>query len=196
MVIPLSQGTAVFYPELFEPQVRADLYQALLSQVQWRQDYLRFYGKSVPIPRLQAWYGDVGAAYTYSGVILEPLPWIQPLQMIRHIIEPIAGVQFNSVLINLYRDGNDGVAWHSDDEPELGEHPVIGSVSLGGTRRFMLKPKDKTNPERHELALSDGSLLLMSGETQKYWVHQVPKTKKPVLPRINLTFRVIQGHST
>lgn len=145
----------------------------------------------MPIPRLTAWYGEKDTTYVYSGIVLEPISWVEPLILIKNEIEHFSPVKFNSVLLNLYRNGNDSVAWHSDDEPELGQKPVIGSVSLGGTRRFMLKSKDNNNSESYSIDLTNGSFLLMAGDTQKYWLHQIPKTKKEIAPRINLTFRVI-----
>lgn len=189
--LPIEQGEMIYYSNFFEQQTSDLLYQELEKKIKWTQDYFKIYGKSIALPRLTAWYGDPEKRYTYSGIEMNSLPWIEPLLFIKKEIELVAKVKFNSVLINFYRDGNDGVAWHSDDEKELGEIPVIGSVSLGGTRRFMLKPKDKESKQKYELELAHGSFLLMAGETQKYWLHQVPKTKKQVQPRINLTFRVI-----
>jgi alkylated DNA repair dioxygenase AlkB len=121
---------------------------------------------------------------------MEPEPWTPPLLEIKARIEEEAGVEFNSVLLNLYRDGRDGVAWHSDDEPELGPSPLIGSVSLGATRRFQFRLKSRKELRR-ELNLEHGSFLLMSGSTQRTWQHQVPKTSRRVEPRVNLTFRNI-----
>lgn len=166
----------------------------LLAEVQattaWRQDTFRIYGKEMPIPRLNAWYGEPGCVYTYSKIELDPLPWTGPLVEIKERIEPTAGGEFNSVLVNLYRDGADSVAWHSDDEPELGTRPVIASVSLGASRSFHLRHKELPDV-RHRMRLEHGSLLVMRGTTQRHWQHQVPKTKASVGPRINLTYRLI-----
>jgi alkylated DNA repair dioxygenase AlkB len=166
-------------------------FHQLDQQTRWQQDYIQLFDKTLPIPRLTAWYGDPGKTYTYSGIAMHPEDWTETLLEIKTRVEAIAGRPFNSVLLNKYRSGRDSVAWHSDDEPELGSHPVIASVSFGATRRFRLKHKYKQAVERASLDLPPGSLLLMAGTTQKYWLHQVPKTAKPVGPRINLTFRWI-----
>jgi alkylated DNA repair dioxygenase AlkB len=189
--LPIEQGEVFYYSNFFDRETSDFLYQELEKNIQWTQEYIKFYGKSIALPRLTAWYGDPDKCYIYSGIEMKPLPWIEPLLFIKKEIELVAKVEFNSVLLNFYRDGKDGVAWHSDDEAELGEHPVIGSVSLGGSRRFMLKPKAKDSKQKYEIELDNGSFLLMAGETQKYWLHQVPKTQKQVKSRINLTFRII-----
>lgn len=154
---------------------------------------MRFYGKEIDIPRLTAWYGDPGKSYTYSGISMPPLPWTETLRAIKSRIEGVVHAGFNSVLLNCYRSGKDGVSWHSDDEPELGPQPIIGSLSLGGTRVLQLRHKIRKYLPRVELALGAGSLLVMRDQTQRYWQHRIPKTKKSVAPRINLTFRVISG---
>lgn len=187
----LPHSDIKIYRNFFDPKTSDNFFNKLEQEINWKQEYIKLYGKENPVPRLTAWYGDKGYAYTYSGITMNPEPWTDALLEIKHKIETIANVNFNSVLLNLYRDGNDGVAWHSDDESELGKHPVIGSVSFGEERRFSFKYRDKTNPERHDINLKHGDFLLMQGETQQYWYHQIPKTKKPVSPRINLTFRVI-----
>jgi alkylated DNA repair dioxygenase AlkB len=151
----------------------------------------RFLVKLTPLPSLTAWYGDEGKSYTYSGIEQHPIPWTPTLFLIKTRIEKIAEVRFNSVLLNLYRDGRDSVAWHSNNESELGQNPVIGSVSFGATRRFSLKHK-KNKEHEIEIDLPHGTFLLMRGETQHYWRHQISKTTKDVRPRINLTFRIIQ----
>ncbi|QDZ38574.1 alpha-ketoglutarate-dependent dioxygenase AlkB [Euhalothece natronophila Z-M001] len=187
----LPHSDIKIYRNFFDAKTSDYFFSQLEKEINWKQEYIKLYGKENPVPRLTAWYGDKGYSYTYSGITMNPEPWTNSLLEIKHKIETIAQVNFNSVLLNLYRDGNDGVAWHSDDEPELGKHPIIGSVSLGGERRFSFKYRDKSNPERHDINLKHGDFLLMQGETQQYWYHQIPKTKKSVLPRINLTFRVI-----
>ena len=183
-------GEVSLYRNFFSLTECDRIFDNLNRTINWRQDSIKLYGKSIPLPRLEAWYGDSGKSYTYSGIEMMPEPWTPMLEIIKSRIEIIAGVRFNSVLMNLYRDGRDSVAWHSDDEPELGQNPVIGSVSFGGTRRFCFRHKQRPNCKA-EVALSDGSFLLMGGETQHFWLHQVPKTKQAVKPRINLTFRVI-----
>ena len=151
---------------------------------------MKLYGKEINLPRKTAWYGDMDKSYTFSGIHLNPEPWTPTLLQVKERIEDVAKVQFNSVLLNLYRHGNDGISWHTDEEPELGENPIIGSVSLGGTRRFMFRHRQDKDI-RAEVELTDGSFLLMAGETQHFWQHQIPKTSRQVEPRINLTFRVI-----
>lgn len=146
----------------------------------------------MPAPRLEAWYGDAGASYSYSGLAHEPLPWTPELQRLRERVEVAAGTTFNSVLANLYRDGNDSNGWHADDESELGEQPVIASLSLGAARRFLLR--HRASVERVEVVLEAGSLLLMRGKTQQCWKHSVPKQRTVHAPRINLTFRRVVAH--
>jgi len=143
-------------------------------------DHLR-----VAIPRLTAWHGEKG--YVYSGIRLEPAPWNEPLLELEAIAEELAWAPFNSVLLNLYRDGRDSVSWHADNEPGLGYNPVIASVSLGAQRRFQLR--HRRSGARVSLDLPHGSCLIMAGATQHHWLHQLPKTARPVGPRINLTFR-------
>ncbi len=161
----------------------------LLKEIKWQQDQLTLYGKSVNIPRLQAWYGEPQYTYTYSGLALSPQPLTPCLSALKAKVEHFTGITFNSLLANLYRDGNDSVSWHSDDEPELGDCPVIASLSFGETRNFQLKHKIKG--DKLNIDLTAGSLLLMSGTTQHFWSHCVPKTKRVKSPRINLTFRQI-----
>ena len=161
------------------------------KETPWRQENIRMFGRMVPQPRLVAWYGDPGLSYTYSGLTLEPLPWTATLTEVRDRVEEACGTCFNSVLLNLYRTGADSMGWHSDDEPELGENPVIASVSLGEKRKFHFRHRFNPELPRIHLELTSGSLLLMQGTTQHYWHHQVPKTRRNVSPRINLTFRRI-----
>jgi alkylated DNA repair dioxygenase AlkB len=148
------------------------------------------YGKKIPFPRLTAWYGDNEKPYSFSGITLQPHSWSPGLLKVKNDIEPKANVVFNSVLLNRYRDGSDSISWHTDAEKELGQNPVIASVNFGAERKFQLKHKD-TN-ERIDIILQHGSLLIMLGELQHYWKHQIPKTKKPLGERVNLTFRVIK----
>lgn len=185
-----TDGEVILYENFFTANESNRLFSDLQSHIQWQQDTIQMFGKCIPLPRLTAWYGDEGKSYTYSGIKQHPKPWIPELSTIKNRIERIAQVEFNSVLLNLYRSGKDGMDWHSDDEPELGENPIIGSVSFGGTRRFLLQHK-QIKEKKIETELSHGSLLLMQGETQHHWRHRVPKTTKTVKPRINLTFRII-----
>lgn len=191
--IPLNLVDAdiEYYPTFFNPNESDRFYQSLLKNTLWQQETMKFYGKAMPIPRLTAWYGDSNKPYTYSGIQLNPHAWTNELLEIKYHIEEIAGVSFSSVLLNLYRTGNDSVAWHADDEKELGTNPVIASVSFGATRTFQFK--HKTNAAlKAKIELQHGSFLLMQGATQHHWLHQIPKTAKPIQPRINLTFRTIR----
>ena len=166
----------------------ADAMQAaLIDEMPWSQHRVRLFGKELPAPRLSAWIGDPGAAYTYSRVRHEPQPWTPTLTRLRERLQAATGAPFNSVLANRYRNGRDSMGWHADDEPELGERPLIASVSLGAPRVFQLKPRGGGRTQ--SLLLTHGSLLLMGGETQRLYVHALPKTARPVGERINLTFR-------
>ena len=163
------------------------------SEIQWRQERIKLYGKVHKLPRLTAWYGEPGARYSYSGICSVAMPWTKSLLAIKHRIEQSTAGTYNGVLLNLYRDGADGMGWHSDDEPELGPAPVIASVSFGQPRNFQMKHKVDA-ALRQSILLGHGSLLLMQGETQKNWLHQVPKRtsrKSPMGVRVNLTFRQI-----
>ena len=184
-------GYVSLYENLFDPEESQHLLLELLNQITWQQENIKRFGRSIPLPRLTAWYGDASKSYTYSGITMNPLIWTPPLLRIKNKIEKITKHHFNSVLLNQYRHGKDSVAWHSDDEPELGKEPIIASVSFGATRQFMLKHKFKAEKEPITLNLNSGSLLLMKGKTQECWLHQVPKTGNEVAPRINLTFRTI-----
>jgi alkylated DNA repair dioxygenase AlkB len=164
--------------------------QKLKDEIDWKQESMNMYGKQVDFPRLTAWYGDNNKPYSFSGVTLQPKIWTKELLEIKQKIEPLSNVVFNSVLLNLYRCGNDSISWHTDAEKELGKNPVIASVNFGATRKFQLR-HIKTN-EKVEIELTHGSLLIMQGELQHFWQHQVPKTSKIVNERINLTFRVIK----
>jgi alkylated DNA repair dioxygenase AlkB len=187
-----QDGDVVLYRQFFGDQ-RSDRYlTTLLNEITWRQDQIRIFDRLIPLPRLTAWYGNPGQVYAYSGIQMDPLPWTPTLLDIKSRIEAFAEVEFNSVLLNLYRCGRDSVAWHSDDEPELGQNPLIGSVSFGATRRFSFKHKFDKTQQPIQVDLSHGSFLLMRGTTQHRWLHQIPKTKKPISERINLTFRVIK----
>jgi len=175
----------------FDVGESAKFFDEMLRQTHWRQEQIKMYGKLVDIPRLTAWHGDPGKSYTYSGITMQPDPWTQSLLNIKQRVDRASGVRFNSVLLSLYRSGEDSLSWHQDDEPELGENPVIASVSFGDTRSFQFRHKHRKELSTVSVSLTHGSLLIMKGSTQKFWVHQVPKTARPVAPRINLTFRVI-----
>ena len=165
------------------------LMQQLIDDTEWRQQEITVYGKAYLQPRLSAWHGDLG--YRYSGIRLEPAPWTPLLQQLRQRIELLTGRQFNSVLLNYYRDQNDAMGMHSDDERELGPRPAIASLSLGGKRDFVLKHRTRRDLASLRLPLESGSLLLMQGETQKYWRHGINRLKRNCEPRLNLTFRQV-----
>lgn len=189
--LQMQNADVKFYPDFFSPEESESFFQDLSESIAWEQPVLKFYGKEVKTPRLVAWYGDVGIQYSYSGITHISQVWTENLLTIKQRIEEVAKVSFNSVLLNLYRDGNDSVGWHSDDEPELGRNPVIDSVSLGSTRTFQFKSKQ--NPDlKTSIDLTNGSLLIMGGPTQHYWSHAIPKSKTVTTPRINLTFRTIK----
>lgn len=184
-------GADLFYDQQFISADQADILLAeIIAQVQWQQAELKIYGRNVLTPRLTCWMGDAGASYVYSNTQFHPLPWILPIADIKNRIESATGHTFNSVLLNYYRDGQDAMGWHSDDEKELGKQSVIASLSLGGVRRFLLRRKDKTE-KSFALDLQHGSLLLMQGDTQKNFQHALPCTAKQISARINLTFRKI-----
>lgn len=161
------------------------------TNILWKQDYIRLYGKKIPLPRLTSWYGDEGKAYKYSGILSQPNPWNKGLLYIKEQIEKIAGAQFNSVLINWYRNGEDYLNWHTDDEPELGKNPTIASVNFGEARDFQVRHNDD-HQLKFTVPLQHGSVLIMSGEMQHFWEHAVPKRKKVQHSRFNLTFRMIR----
>ena len=154
-------GEVIVYPRFFDLSESDRFFEQLNSSLKWRQDLIRVFGREIRIPRLNAWYGDEGKTYTYSGNSMSPLLWTPTLTMIKERIEKEIGLNFNSVLANLYRDGKDSVAWHSDDEPELGINPVIASVSFGETRRFQLRHKSNKELERVEIPLTHGSFCLL-----------------------------------
>lgn len=189
-VISHFDSDVMLYRHCFSLEDSDRLYSQLYDSIHWRQDSAKFFGKTHALPRLTAWYGERGKSYSYSGIRMEPEPWTAPLLEVKARVEQIIPQRFNSVLLNLYRHGQDSMGWHSDDEPSLGSNPAIASVSFGGTRRFRLRHRFQKETTV-TLELDHGSLLIMSGPTQHYWQHQVPKTSKPVSPRINLTFRVI-----
>ena len=188
--IELADAKIVFIEHFFTPSVSDQFLKVLTHQLDWQQGEILMFGKHVLEPRLTAWYGDNDKPYSFSGITLSPKVWNEELVSIKSKIEPIAKVDFNSVLLNRYRDGNDSISWHTDAEKELGINPVIASVNFGATRKFQLR-HIKTK-EKLEIELTHGSLLIMQGELQHFWQHQVPKTGQKVGERINLTFRVIK----
>lgn len=188
--VKVKNGEYTYISNFFDKTESFKYFDQLLNNTLWKQEEMTIYGKTLKFPRLTAWYGDSDKPYTFSGITLNPNKWTNELMEIKNKIEPKCHVEFNSVLLNLYRDGNDSISWHTDAEKELGKNPVIASVNFGETRTFQLK--HKTTNEKVSIKLENGSLLIMAGELQHFWKHQIPKTKKQVGKRINLTFRVIK----
>ncbi len=188
--IPLGPScTLSLLPQFIDTKESDKLVSKWTKELNWVQSEIFIYGKKVAIPRLNAWYGD--KAYAYSGTQFAAQPWTNELAELKARIEQTSNLEFNSVLINWYRNGQDSMGWHSDDEKCLGDAPQIASLSLGESRRFIFREKsDHSN--KKELLLSNGSLLLMLGETQRLWQHSLPKTRKSIGDRVNLTFRQIE----
>lgn len=186
----LPDAEIIYFPSFLSQEEADSLFNELLESTPWQQDEITVYGKKHLQPRLTALYGNEGKPYSYSNIIMQPHYWTLPLQKIKSLVESITGTNFTTVLLNYYRDGSDGNGWHADNEKELGINPIIASVSLGAHRNFQLRHNTDT-AQRKNIILENGSLLLMKGAAQHFWKHQVPKTKKPIGPRINLTFRVI-----
>ncbi|MFD2177480.1 alpha-ketoglutarate-dependent dioxygenase AlkB family protein [Veronia pacifica] len=186
-----DESWLLWYPEFYPLHHATDLYDCIENTLAWSQLPVTMFGRKLLQPRLQAWHGD--HEYTYSGLTLPPSPMPDVLNEIKSECEKVSQATFNSVLVNYYRDGCDYMGWHQDNEKELGETPVIASVSLGETRRFVLRHL-KTK-EKKEFELNSGSMLVMGGRTQTFWQHTVPKTAKPRRGRINLTYRkIISNH--
>ena len=186
--LPLEDADLTFDPHWLDPGAANALFAALHDTIAWEVHRIRLFGREHAAPRLSCWIGDPGTSYRYSGTNFQPRPWPAALLPIRARLARELGIDFNSVLANRYRDGRDAMGWHGDDEHELGPEPVIASLSLGATRRFVLK--HRRLPERKlALELASGSLLVMAGRTQQHYRHALPRTARPVGERINLTFR-------
>ena len=187
--VRLPDATISHFPALFCQNEADILFNQLKTQLTWKQEDIKIFGKICKLPRLTSWCSDKNETYTFSGIVNRPSCWTAAALKIKNRIECQAHYSFNSMLANLYRDGSDGIAWHSDNEPELGSSPVIGSVSFGVSRPF--KMRHKILGKRHTINLNHGSFLLMSGKTQSYWLHSIPRTKRAIGARINLTFRTV-----
>ena len=170
------------------------LFLALREEIPWEVHRIRIFGREVDSPRLSCWIGDADASYVYSRTRFEPQPWTVTLAKLRVRLEALCGARFNSVLVNLYRDGNDSMGWHSDDEPELGPRPTIASLSLGTPRRFRLRSRGQPITT-YTLVLPPGSVLCMAGDTQRHYRHELPKMRGVGAARINLTFRYVAAHA-
>ena len=189
--VDLSDAEVIYYPHFFDKEEADSIYAELINEIPWHQDEITVYGKKHLQPRLTALYGNEGKPYSYSNIKMQPHPWNLLLQKIKSKVESVSDTNFTTVLLNQYRDGKDSNGWHADNEKELGTNPVIASVSFGAERTFQLK-HNSDKDQKKSIVLEHGSLLLMKGTTQHCWKHQIPKTAKPVGPRINLTFRVIK----
>jgi len=188
--LDLPGADVVYYPDFIKPDEAHQFYQTIYRETNWQQDDIKIFGKIYAQPRLTALYADNEKPYSYSNITMYPSAFTFALSEIKKRIEAIADTSFTTCLLNLYRDGKDSNGWHSDDEKELGINPIIASISLGASRVFKLRNKED-HSLKTQLILDSGSLLLMKGETQHFWQHQIPKTTKPIKERINLTFRVI-----
>ncbi|RYG51167.1 MAG: alpha-ketoglutarate-dependent dioxygenase AlkB [Chitinophagaceae bacterium] len=185
-------GEAYLYNIFFSVQEADNMMRSLRDELPWKQEPVRIFGKELMQPRLTCWCADPGVSYSYSGITMHGEPWNPVLTVIKERVEKIAGVRFNGALLNYYRSGQDSMGWHRDNEKELGGNPVIGSVSFGGTRKFRFRDYS-SKKEIIPVDLAHGSFLLMKGLTQHYWEHQLPKTTKNNLPRINITFRCLKN---
>jgi len=191
IVLNLPDAEIIYYPHFFDKKVADDIFSQLKTDIPWQQDNITVFGKVHLQPRLTALFGNDGKPYSYSNIKMQPHSWTLLLQKIKSYVESVSEANFTTVLLNLYRDGKDSNGWHADNEKELGNNPIIASVSFGTERIFQLK--HNTIPElKQNIVLEHGSLLLMKGTTQHFWKHQIPKTLKPIGSRINLTFRIIE----
>jgi len=189
--LKLQDADVLYYPQVFNSTESQKYFKVLLKEIQWQQDNIKIFGKTYEQPRLTALYGNNQKPYSYSNIIMHPLVFTPSLLEIKERIENIVQTTFTTCLLNLYRNGQDSNGWHADDEKELGNNPTIASISFGEERIFHLKHKIEKK-HKHKLILKNGSLLIMKGATQHYWKHQLPKTKKKMSKRINLTFRYIK----
>lgn len=184
-------GTTSYYGKIFSEEEANHYFQKLMTKVEWKSDEAVIFGKLIETKRKVAWYGNEEFSYTYSGRTKTALPWNKTLLEIKEKIENVSGETFNSCLLNLYHDGSEGMAYHSDGEKDLKDNGAISSVSFGAERKFNFK--HKTTKELVSLILENGSLLMMKDTTQKFWLHRLPTTTKIIKPRISLTFRTIDN---
>lgn len=182
-------GEVIYYGHILSESEAWHYYDILLNEIAWQNDEAIIFGKRIITKRKVAWYGNENYSYTYSGTTKTALPWTKALMELKDLTEKTCGSKFNSCLLNLYHDGDEGMAWHSDDEKSLGKNTVIGSLSFGAVRKFSFKHKDTS--QKIDTILDNGSLLVMKGETQTNWLHRLPPSTKIKHPRINLTFRTI-----
>ncbi|MES2837135.1 MAG: alpha-ketoglutarate-dependent dioxygenase AlkB [Bacteroidota bacterium] len=188
--IELQDGELVYIPNFYSSEKSKQIFNALKKEINWQQQKIVLFGKQFDEPRLSAWYAEKNVNYSYSGIQLVAQEFTPILQELKKEVEQKSNTTFNSVLLNLYRNGNDSMGWHADDEKELGINPIIASLNFGETRRFKLKYKTNKNL-KFEIDLENGSLLIMQGALQHHWMHHIPKTKRQLNERINLTFRKV-----
>lgn len=187
-------GSALLYRDFIDANRAGDVFRRLMDEIQWEQRDIVVFGKQHREPRLSTWHSEPHISYTYSGVLRSPQPWTPLLEELRDECADAAGATFNAVLANLYRNGNDGVGWHADNEASNGREPTIASLSFGASRHFDFRHRQ--TKETIHVQLDPGSLLVMSGLSQHCWVHQLPRAKRVTEPRINLTFRrIVSIHS-
>ncbi|MEN9704067.1 MAG: hypothetical protein RLZZ209_1495 [Bacteroidota bacterium] len=189
-----GEGIVNYYGKLMSESEATTMAQALLDRIEWRNDEAVIYGKRIITKRKVAWYGEEAFSYTYSNTTKTALPWTPELLFLKNLAEKHSGETYNSCLLNLYHDGSEGMAWHSDGEKDLRKNGAIASLSFGAERKFCFK--HKKSGEKIDVFLEAGSLLVMKGETQTHWLHRLPPTTKVHQPRINLTFRTIVTTST
>jgi alkylated DNA repair dioxygenase AlkB len=185
-----KDGTVDYYGKILSSEEANQYYDLLMQNIQWEKDEVIIFGKHITTKRKVAWYGDSGYLYTYSNTTKRALAWMKELSELKQIVEELAGTKFNSCLLNLYHNGNEGMGWHSDDEKPLGKNNIIASLSFGAERKFSFKHKQ--TKQTVSLVLEHGSLLIMKDATQSNWLHSLPKSKNIIQPRINLTFRTIR----
>jgi alkylated DNA repair dioxygenase AlkB len=190
IVFDVPDASIIYYPNFFSNEEASRLFDVLQKEIPWQQDDIKVYGKVYSQPRLTALFGNEGKSYSYSNLTMYPHTWSPLLLTIKEKVEKATEAIYSTVLLNYYRDGKDSNGWHADNEKELGKNPIIASLSFGEERVFQIKHNHLEN-QKIKLTLEHGSLLLMKGTTQHFWKHQIPKTTKPIGPRINLTFRII-----
>jgi alkylated DNA repair dioxygenase AlkB len=186
--LKLPNAELIYIPDFYQFEDANNYFRLLKNTTIWEQDDITVFGKTYKQPRLTALFGTNAQTYNYSNITMHPKPFTDTLLDIKTKIETKSEAAFNTVLLNLYRDGQDSNGWHADNEKELGNNPIIASVSFGAERPFHFKHRTLKS-ERHKLNLAHGSLLIMKGEMQHYWLHQIAKTKKVIGERLNLTFR-------
>ena len=186
----LPNADITYYPNYLSVEKATNLFHTLLTETPWQHDDIKVFGKTYPQPRLTALYATNTKPYSYSNIIMYPHELTSSLSAIKQQIDATCNITFSTMLLNLYRDGKDSNGWHADNEPELGKNPIIASLSLGSERKFKLKHRT-IKDAKQDIVLTHGSLLIMKGETQHFWLHQIPKTAKKVSERINITFRII-----